>query len=188
MRPELAVFDQVHAVERARQQPFAERLELLQHAERRDLGDERLAELREEARKRNDAEGLARLVLRARQSGALALARPVRVFLSWAHPEASLELRVAAPGEGLGPPSDLAPQFGLLGWHSTKEQPPGESFAIEVQRTDSSLAGSYPAQLVVITSEGEAGEKLWQVPLQLDAAHKTVRLTLRQNQLNVEKQ
>lgn len=148
----------------------------------------RLAELREEARKRNDAEGLARLVLRARQSGALALARPVRVLLSWAHPEASLELRVAAPGEGLGPPSDLAPQFGLLGWHSTKEQPPGESFAIEVQRTDSSLAGSYPAQLVVITSEGEAGEKLWQVPLQLDAAHKTVRLTLRQNQLNVEKQ
>lgn len=148
----------------------------------------RLAELREEARKRNDAEGLARLVLRARQSGALALARPVRVLLSWAHPEASLELRVAAPGEGLGPPSDLAPQFGLLGWHSTKEQPPGESFAIEVRRTDSSLTGSYPAQLVVITSEGEPGEKLWQVPLQLDAAHKTVRLTLRQNQLNVEKQ
>ncbi len=148
----------------------------------------RLAELREEARKRNDAEGLARLLLRARQSGALALGRPVRVLLSWAHPEASLELRVAAPGEGLGPPSELAPQFGLLGWHSTKEQSPLESFAIEVRRADSSLTGSYPAQLVVITNEGEASEKLWQVPLQLDAAHKTVSLTLRQNQLNVEKQ
>ena len=148
----------------------------------------RLAELREEARKRSDAEGLARLVLRARQSGALALARPVRVLLSWAHPEASLELRVAAPGESLGPPSDLAPQFGLLGWHSTKEQQPSESFAIEVRRVDSSLGVSYPAQLVVITNEGEASEKLWQVPLQLDAAHKTVSLTLRQNQLNVEKQ
>ena len=127
-------------------------------------------------------------VPRARQSGALGLARPVRVLLSWSHPEASLELRVAAPGEGLGPPTELAPQFGLLGWHSGKDQKPTESFQIEVVRTDNALAVSYPAQLTVITSEGEAAEKLWQVPLKLDAAHKTARLTLRGNVLNVEKQ
>ena len=148
----------------------------------------RLAELREEARKRSDAEGLARLVLRARQSGALGLARPVRILLSWAHPEASLELRVAAPGETLGPPSDLAPQFGLLGWHSTKDQKASETYSIEVTRADSSLSVNYPAQLTVITDEGEAAEKLWQVPLKLDAAHKTVRLTLRASQLTVEKE
>lgn len=147
----------------------------------------RLAELREEARKRNDAEGLARLLLRARQSGALGLARPVRVLLSWAHPEASLELRVGAPGEGLGPPSELAPQFGLLGWHSSKEGKPTDMYEIEVTRTDSAPAGSYPAQLTVITSEGEPAEKLWQIPLKLDAEHKTVRLSLRANLLNVEK-
>jgi Ca-activated chloride channel family protein len=148
----------------------------------------RLAELREEARKRNDAEGLARLVLRSRQSGAQGLARPVRVLLSWAHPEASLELRVAAPGESLGPPSDLAPQFGLLGWHSAKDQKASDTYSIEVQRVDSSLSVNYPALLTVITDEGEASEKLWQVPLKLDAAHKTVRLTLRASQLNVEKE
>jgi hypothetical protein len=112
----------------------------------------------------------------------------VRVLLSWAHPEASLELRVAPPGEGLGPPTDLAPQFGLLGWHSNKEQRADETYQIEVQRVDNAPALTYPAQLTVITNEGEAGEKVQQVPLVLDANHKTIKLALRAGVLNAEKQ
>ena len=139
----------------------------------------RLEQLREEARQKNDSEGLARLMLRAQKAGALGLSRPVRILLTWSHPEADLELKVAGPGEPLGPAIDLAPQLGLLGWHSPKNVPVSGPYQIEVTRGDRSGALKYSAELTVVTNEGEKSERLWRLPLSFDGNQSAVRFTLR---------
>ncbi|MFO0577638.1 MAG: VIT domain-containing protein [Polyangia bacterium] len=144
----------------------------------------RLAELREEARGRADSEALARLLLRARETGAAGLARPVRAFLTWAHPEADLELRVAPAGETLGPANDLAPQLGLLGWHSGKSARTDVSYELEVRRVDRARGIRYPAVLTVIVDEGERGERVLRRELALTQDNDTARFVLRAGQLS----
>lgn len=147
------------------------------------FSDLRLAGLREESRQKSDAETLARLQLRSQKVGALSLARPVRVLLSWAHPEADLELLVGGPDESPGPANDLAPQFGLLGWHSDKRASASEPYQIEVRRVDKATGLRYPAELVVIVNEGEKSEQLFRVPLKLDEKTPSARFTLRGGRL-----
>jgi tetratricopeptide (TPR) repeat protein len=139
----------------------------------------RLAQLREEARAKSDAEGLARLFLRTQKVGAMGLARPLRVLLTWAHPEADLDLRIAAPEETFGPANDLAPQLGFLGWHSHKTASPDGPYQIEVVRRDRPGALSYGGELSVIVHEGEKTEKLWRLPLSFAGETTTVRFVLR---------
>ena len=146
----------------------------------------RLMMLREAARQKSDAEELARLVLRTRQSGAQALARPVRVLLTWAHPEADLELKVSSPGDDNSPANDLAPQFGLLGWHSAKDQSPTGNYEIWVNRVDRAQLVRYPAQLTVVVSEGEAGEKVVQLPLLFAGDQTSQHFVLRGGRLEAQ--
>lgn len=139
----------------------------------------RLAQLREEARQKSDAEGLARLFLRTQKAGALGLARPLRVLLTWAHPEADLDLRIAADDESFGPANDLAPQLGFLGWHSHKTASLNGAYQIEVVRRDRPGALKYGGELTVLTNEGEKNEKLWRLPLSFEGDTTTARFVLR---------
>lgn len=140
--------------------------------------------LRDEARKKGDAEEQALLLARAKNSGVLGLARPVRVFLLYAHPEADLELHVAAPGEALGSATELAPEFGLLGWHGDR---PDGRHQIEVRRGDGSPAALVDeAELVVVTGEGGKGERLYRVPLHLSTGEPVLRFALHDNRLDKE--
>ena len=143
----------------------------------------RLSQLRAEARSKSDSEALARLLLRARQTGAAGLARPVRVFVTWAHPEADLELKVAEDGS-FGPATELAPQFGLLGWASAPDQSASAPLQIEVSRGASAGALTYPVELTVVVSEGDPAEQVWRVPIQLDAQHGSRRFALRGGKLS----
>jgi len=139
----------------------------------------RLAQLREETRQKSDAEGLARLFLRTQKAGAMSLARPLRVLLTWAHPEADLDLRIAAEDESFGPANDLAPQLGFLGWHSHKTASLSGAYQIEVVRRDRPGALKYGGELSVLTNEGEKNEKLWRLPLSFEGAATTARFVLR---------
>ncbi|HNN92330.1 MAG TPA: VIT domain-containing protein [Pseudomonadota bacterium] len=139
----------------------------------------RLAQLREEARAKSDAEGLARLFLRTQKAGAMGLAKPLRVLLTWAHPEADLDLRIAAPDETFGPANDLAPQLGFLGWHSHKTASVDGAYQIEVVRRDRPGALKYGGELSVIVHEGEKTEKLWRLPLSFAGSATTARFVLR---------
>lgn len=146
----------------------------------------RLAELREQARTqpgKDTAEELALLHLRARQNGIEGLYRPVRVFLTWAHPEADLDLRVGAPGESLGPAIDLAPQFGLLGWHSHKDASSKGEYVVEVRRQDQKRAIGYDVVLTVVLSEGQKDEKLLSSKFKLAGELTERRLLLRDGRL-----
>lgn len=139
----------------------------------------RLAQLRQEARAKSDAEGLARLFLRAQKAGAMSLSRPLRVLLTWAHPEADLDLRIAAEDESFGPANDLAPQLGFLGWHSHKTASLGGTYQIEVVRRDRPGALKYGGELTVLTHEGEKNETLWRLPLSFEGQTTTARFVLR---------
>ena len=140
----------------------------------------RLAALRQEARQKNDSEGLSRLFLRTEKVGANGLFRPVRVLLSWAHPEADLELKVAGPDEPLGPATDLAPQLGLLGWHSSKTAVANGRYEIEVLRGDRASTLRYGAELTVIVNEGDKkSEQLFRLPIAFQGENTTLRYVLR---------
>jgi TonB family protein len=146
----------------------------------------RLAELREQARTvkgKDTAEELALLNLRARQSGIEGLYRPVRVLLTWAHPEADLDLRVAAPGESAGPAMDLAPQFGLLGWHSHKDATPKGEYLVEVRRQDRARAIGYDVVLTVVVAEGQKDEQLHSSKFKLAGELAERRFLLRDGRL-----
>ncbi len=146
----------------------------------------RLAELREQARTqpgKDTAEELALLNLRARQNGIEGLYRPVRVFLTWAHPEADLDLRVGAPGESPGPAMDLAPQFGLLGWHSHKDATPKGEYVVEVRRQDRQRAIGYDVVVTVVVAEGQKDEKLLSSKFKLAGELTERRLLLRDGRL-----
>ena len=143
----------------------------------------RLAQLRQEARDKSDAEGLSRLMLRAQKAGALGLSRPLRVLLTWAHPEADVDLRIAPPDEEYGPANDLAPQLGLLGWHSHKTAPLAGTYGIEVVRRDRPGSLSYSGELSVIAGEGEKSERLWRVPVTFTGDTTTARFVWNGSQL-----
>lgn len=147
----------------------------------------RLSLLREEARKASQAEQLARLQARARRNGAQALARPLRVFLTWAHPEADVELRVAAPGEPLSPASELWPQLGFLAWSSAPRpagagSEPGEH-QIEIRRGEGSRALTYDAELIVVRGEGGKEERVFRAPLRISAERPALRFVVRQDRV-----
>ncbi len=150
--------------------------------------DVRLLLLRDEARKKGDAEELAKLLLRGKRTGAQSLARPVRVILTWAHPEADLELFVGAPGEALGSATELAPQFGLLGWQSDAQAGVAGAYQIEVRRGGGvSAALRHDAELLVVTHEGEKDERIFRLPLSITADEPVLRFSLHDNQVEVRR-
>ncbi|MSP58795.1 MAG: hypothetical protein EXR72_00360 [Myxococcales bacterium] len=118
--------------------------------------------LREKSR--GDAAELARLMGRARRTGVLREARPLRVYLTWAHPEADCELSLQLPGAPLAPASSVAPEFGLASEASL--DPLVGPARIVVKRTSPSAALRYEAAVTVVLDEGGKGERVAVVPLQ----------------------
>jgi len=105
--------------------------------------------------------------------------------LTWAHPEADLELRAAGPGEELGSPTELWPQFGLLGWASAP-QPVDGVYQIEVRRGTEHPALVYEAELVVARGEGTKDERWWRVPIKLRADQPIARFVLRGDKVEAQ--
>jgi Ca-activated chloride channel family protein len=123
----------------------------------------RLALLRQAARDKNDAPELARLMGRTRRANVLADARPFRVFLTWAHPEADCELAVQLPGSLLSPATDLSPEHGIAGF--TSRDPLQSAATVEVKRPQAAAGLRYQAQLLVVWNEGDKTEQVQIIPL-----------------------
>jgi tetratricopeptide (TPR) repeat protein len=146
----------------------------------------RLARLRKEAQLKGDKNLLGQLQVRGRSDGLSGYAGKLLVAVSWAHPDANLQLYVAPPGRGVdkaNPDGERATiQGGTIGleaqrydrieagdWHFVVRKPPGTPGQ-----------GRYEAELTVLSDEGGASETLLTVPLVLpaDAETQAVRYTL----------
>ncbi|HUS66935.1 MAG TPA: VIT domain-containing protein [Kofleriaceae bacterium] len=123
----------------------------------------RLALLRAAARDKNDAPELARLMGRTRRANVLADARPFRVFLTWAHPEADCELSVQLPGSPMSPATDLSPEHGIAGFAS--REPLQSAALVEVKRPQAGAGLRYQAQVIIVWNEGDKAEQLQTIPL-----------------------
>ncbi len=136
----------------------------------------RLAELRDAARRKGDDLRLARLVGRTRRSGVLRYARPLRVVLTWAHPEADLELWGAHPGWRPQRAGELAPQFGIEAFAVRKPQ--HGTYTFEVRRVGRPSSRSLSAHLYVLWDEGGPKEKLQTFTLTVTPNTKVLRFTV----------
>ncbi|MDY0002129.1 MAG: VIT domain-containing protein [Polyangia bacterium] len=136
----------------------------------------RLAELREEARQKKDDLTLAALIGRTRQSGVLAQARPLRVILTWAHPEADLELWGAHPGWRPQRADELGPQFGIEAF--TLRSAPKGRYSFEVRRVGRRSTRTLEATLWVLWDEGEKEERLQRFQLTLAPETKVLRFAV----------
>jgi Ca-activated chloride channel family protein len=136
----------------------------------------RLAELREEARQKKDDLTLATLLGRTRRSGVLRHARPLRVILTWAHPEADLELWGAHPGWRPQRADELGPQFGIEAF-SLRKVAAGR-YTFEVRRVGRRSTRSLKATLYVLWDEGTPQERLQSFPLELSPTTTTLRFAV----------
>ena len=84
----------------------------------------------------------------------------------------------------MGSASDMAPEFGLLGWQSV-EQAQGGAYEIEV-RSGGAGALRYDAELWVLRDEGSKDERLIRVPLHIGAGTPVQRFAFRNNQVEAE--
>jgi tetratricopeptide (TPR) repeat protein len=123
----------------------------------------RLALLRADARAKNDAAELARLMGRTRRANVLSDVRPFRVFLTWAHPEADCELSVQLPGSPMSPATDVAPEHGISGF--TSREALQSAAMVDVTRPQSNAGLKYQATLIVVWNEGDKNETLQKIPL-----------------------
>jgi hypothetical protein len=131
----------------------------------------RYARLRKAAREGEDQERLEALSARMRRSGVLRAASGLRVALTWAHPDAQLSLWAGYPNGSLSRPEDLAATYGIEVF-DVPEQEDG-SYRIEVRRADADSLTEQSAELLVMWSEGEEGERIERIPLRFDAEHGT---------------
>jgi len=136
----------------------------------------RLAELRAQAQKKGDKLMLAKLVARTRRSGVLRHARKLRVILTWAHPEADIELWGAHPGWRAQRAGELAPQFGIEAFAVRK--PKGGRYLFEVRRVGRVRPRTLQATLHVLWDEGGPKERLQTFPLVLKPTAKVLRFAV----------
>ncbi|MCC7542236.1 MAG: AgmX/PglI C-terminal domain-containing protein [Deltaproteobacteria bacterium] len=136
----------------------------------------RLAKLRHEARGANDAGRLAAIVARGRRTGALADAGALRVVLAWSHPDASLALWAAHPGQSLARAPELFGEHGLEAFEVIETM--AGDHPIEVRRSGDARA-SVTAELLVTWDEGERDERIEVVPLRFEPGQRTRAFTIR---------
>jgi Ca-activated chloride channel family protein len=145
----------------------------------------RLAQLRAEAREKKDDNALAQLIGRTRRSGVLRHARPLRVVLTWAHPEADLELWGAHPNWRPQRANELAPQFGIEAFAVRK--PKDGTYRFEVRRVGARRTRTLQARLYVLWDEGKPTEKLQRFPLTLKPETKAVTIQVKERTAEVVK-
>ena len=151
----------------------------------------RLARLRKEAQAKGEKNLLGQLQVRGRSDGLSGYAGKLLVAVTWAHPDANLQLYLAPPGRGVdkaNPDGERATiQGGNIGleaqrydrieagdWHLTVRKPAG------TQGQD-----RYIGELTVLLDEGGANEALLTAPLALaaDAETQAVHFTLSSGKL-----
>ena len=103
-------------------------------------------------------------------------ARPLRVILTWAHPEADIELWGAHPGWRPQRAGELAPQFGIEAFAVRK--PKKGQYRFEVKRVGRRRPGVLKARLFVLWNEGKPDEQLQIFPLELKPDTKVRRITV----------
>ncbi len=145
----------------------------------------RLAALRDGARRASDVALTARLAARSRESGVLSTGGAGRVLvgLTWAHPDARLQLELTAPGDQL---ARRAPVLGgAVGIEAVRlaRLVPG-AYRLAVRRPGAAeTVRAFDATLWVLWDEGEASEKLTRIPVHLASGMHGVELTLNAREL-----
>jgi Ca-activated chloride channel family protein len=130
----------------------------------------RLAELRKDARAKEDAERLRAYLGRMRRGGVLREAGALRASLTWSHPDANLSLWASHPGLSLTRPTDIAPEFGIEAF-DLAEQEPGV-YHVEVRRREGDGLTGVTAKLTVVWREGRDDERVEVIPLRFDASRR----------------
>lgn len=136
----------------------------------------RLAQLRQEARQKGDKLLLAKLIARTRRAGVLRHARPLRVIVTWAHPEANLELWGAHPGWRTQRAGELAPQFGIEAFAVRK--PKKGRYSFEVRKVGRRRPGVIKARIFVLWNEGKPDEQLQSFSLEFKPDTKVRKITV----------
>ena len=155
----------------------------------------RLARLREEARRRNDQNLLGQLQTRARSDGLVGYAGKMLVALTWAHPDANLELYLSPPGRGVdkaNPDGERATlngaAVGLMAQRYDRVEPGEWRFTVR-KPAGAQGQGRYTAELTILLDEGTDREAVrrTQVTLPANAETETARFVLRDGKLTPEK-
>ncbi len=136
----------------------------------------RLAKLRQSARDIKDKLLLAKLIARTRRAGVLRYARPLRVVVTWSHPEANLELWGAHPGWRPQRAGELAPQFGIEAFAVRK--PKKGRYVFEVRRVGRRRPGVLKARVFVLWNEGKPDEHLQTFTLEFSPDTKVRRVAV----------
>ncbi len=136
----------------------------------------RLAWLRKDARTKGDKLLQSKLIARTRRSGVLRHARPLRVVVTWAHPEADLELWGSHPGWRAQRAGELAPQFGIEAFAVRK--PKKGRYVFEVRRVGRRRPGILKARVFVLWNEGKTNEQLEIFPLEFKPDTKVRRIVV----------
>lgn len=155
----------------------------------------RMARLRDDAQKRGDQNLLGQLQVRGRSDGLIGYAGKMMVALTWAHPDANLQLYLSPPSRGIdkaNPDGERATLQGApVGLEAQRYDrvEPGE-WRITVRKPAGSQGqGEYKAELTLLLDEGTDKEAVRRVSLTLPANAETeaVRYVLRGGQLVIEK-
>jgi len=136
-----------------------------------------LAGQRALARKKGDRKLLASLGALTRRAGVLRHARPLRVMLTWRHPDAAIELWGAHPGGRLQRADTLGPQYGIEAFGVRRPSKTGV-YQLEVHRFPRMRNRQLSAELTVLWDEGGPQEKLQIFPLVLGPGVKVLRFTV----------
>lgn len=127
----------------------------------------RFARLRQGA----DEARAARIRHRMRRSGVLGQAVPLRVSLTFAHPDAHLALYVAPGRERLARASEIAPEHGIEVYEADEAGP----LRVEVRRELEDGGVPVLAELLVVWDEGADVERVEAVPLRFAPGEPTAR-------------
>jgi tetratricopeptide (TPR) repeat protein len=146
----------------------------------------RLARLRQEAQQKGDKNLLGQLQVRGRSDGLAGYAGKLLVAVTYAHPDANLQLFLAPPGRGVdkaNPDGERATiQGGGIGLEAQRyDRVEAGDWRLMVRKPAGAQGqGSYTGELSVLVDEGGANEALLTAPLVLpaDAETQAVQFTL----------
>ncbi len=128
----------------------------------------RLAGLRADARKRNDRALLARLAARGRSDGVLAWSGELLVALTWAHPDAQLQLWSTLPGDAAAKRAPV--RGGGVGVEALRlARVGGRPLRLAIRRPTSGDPARYDGELWLLWNEGSDDEHLERVPIHFGA-------------------
>jgi len=134
------------------------------------LSGMRLAALWMKAVADNDTELRETVRSRAARSGTLRDAGALRVYLSWAHPDAGVEMWTAPPGGYLGRPEEMHGEFGIEAYNVMDLS--AGPVRVEVRHPDALGMRKIEAQLTFVWNEGQESQRVQRVDLVFDRTHR----------------